>query len=495
MDLPFFIKMLWNKKWVLISLVLFAMVITYFSFTLLPATYHSTAILSTGIVKKNNIKVDKEDIFIQQHEIDSDFSNLIATMKSRTSIRFLTYHLLLHDLNEEIPFREPDYKTKWPITPEQIQKLQQQLEQNKDSVWTQSLGRETDALLKKVALAYKYDFESLNEDLQINRIAKTDYIDITFESEHPELSEFAVNHFCETFIRYNQKLIGSGESKAVKFYTKLSLEKKNLLDQITLKLNKLRQNENIVNLDKQTETTVSLIKDLTFSKEEAQKEINGHRKNIQILNQYLQEITKDNIQKQSEYQALNQQLTNTQEEIKQLIEQEEYNSKGKEQLAQKEGFRKQLIQQLTTNSNQLADENQSTLQLLFEKKVLEELDLSLKEASVASLDQKINQLTNQSKSLVLAEAEIEVLNNQKELAMQEYLDAVSKLNEAQVIAQGAFHPLQIFEYGQIPLEPEKSKRLLFTLFAGALAGSMGVLLLFLLQILDSNRQEMHRSEV
>ena len=45
---------------------------------------------------------------------------------------------------------------------------------------------------------------------------------------------------------------------------------------------------------------------------------------------------------------------------------------------------------------------------------------------------------------------------------------------------------RIFEHAQIPEEPEPSKRLFFSAFAGAAAGSMGVFLLFFLTLFDNS---------
>jgi Mrp family chromosome partitioning ATPase len=55
-----------------------------------------------------------------------------------------------------------------------------------------------------------------------------------------------------------------------------------------------------------------------------------------------------------------------------------------------------------------------------------------------------------------------------------------------VIAESALNPLSVFEYAQIPEEPEPAKRLLFSAFAGAATGAIGVFLIFMTLLFDTS---------
>ena len=56
--------------------------------------------------------------------------------------------------------------------------------------------------LQKVTEVYEYDYESLTKGLVITRLNNSDFIEISFSSENPELSAFVVNTLCSEFLRY-----------------------------------------------------------------------------------------------------------------------------------------------------------------------------------------------------------------------------------------------------------------------------------------------------
>ena len=49
---------------------------------------------------------------------------------------------------------------------------------------------------------YKYDYGSIAQNLSVYRVERTDYIQINYTSENPELSAFMVNTVFQEFVRY-----------------------------------------------------------------------------------------------------------------------------------------------------------------------------------------------------------------------------------------------------------------------------------------------------
>ncbi len=49
---------------------------------------------------------------------------------------------------------------------------------------------------------YKYDYNSIAQNLSVYRVERTDYIQINYASENPELSAFMVNTVFQEFVRY-----------------------------------------------------------------------------------------------------------------------------------------------------------------------------------------------------------------------------------------------------------------------------------------------------
>lgn len=494
MDFQYFFKILWRRKWHLIALTITAVVLTYFLVGLQPPIFKSNAVLSTGITIEKHINLSREDVFVQKYEIEYAFSQLIETMKSRTSIRLLSYDLLLHDLTAERiglqPFRKIDEEEREKLDPSVIHDLANALSLHFDSsvVWT--LPQEYNATFKEIAKLYGYDYESLTEKLHINRIGETDYVRVEFESENPELCEYTVNAFCQKFIGYHKNTLNKDEYEAEVFYADLVKKKKSNLDTISAHLRAFRLNNNIVNLDEQSKALVEQLKELEMAREEAQKAIAGHRRNITSLDNYLKETLDASSDLYFQDSKINDSIANIQNEIKKLkintLDNPPNVDNINQQIAQKDAERSRLIQQIGNSRQKNNDEYQNTLESLYEKRIDEELALTLKTESIQSINQAILNLNEQSQTLVGAESNIELLESQKEIAMKEYLQAVEKLNDARVKSQSGIEPITIFEHAQVPEEPEPSKRLLFSAFAGVASGSMAVFLIFFLTLFDTS---------
>src|SRR5690606_27711823 len=56
--------------------------------------------------------------------------------------------------------------------------------------------------IEEIIKGYRYDYESVLQNLSINRLNQSDFIEISFLSEDPNLSAFVVNTLCDEFIRY-----------------------------------------------------------------------------------------------------------------------------------------------------------------------------------------------------------------------------------------------------------------------------------------------------
>ncbi len=502
MDILYFIKILWQRKWMLMLVSLAAVILTYFLVGLLKPVYKSNAILATGITVRKNIKLSNEDPFVQKYEIVSAFSNLTTTMKSRTSLRLLSYRLLLHDLfpaeNNSRPFRSIEPYPEYTITPPERDSFLRFLDQLRDSLWAVQLNQEQNAIFNQLTRAMDYDFESLEEHLNISRLEETDYLNVEFESENPELCEFAVNQFCQEFLKYHFQRVNQDEGEAVNFYRNLLQDKREQLNNIDRELNALKEANKIVNLEEQTRAMVGQLNDLEVAKEDNRKLIPGLRKTIGLLDGYLTDYADRSDAFASQMKIINEGLVNTVDQIKEIKVGElndnidEFVQKGgdadeirpgktKFEEAARDILIERFINQLKTNKINL----DATLFEILAQRIQAEVDLALAEESVKSLDEKINELKQNSTNLITVEARINVLESQREMALQEYLQATTKLSDAKVIQQSSLYPLTFFEYAQVPEKPEPSKKLMSAAFAGTAAAGIFTFLLFLLVLFDN----------
>lgn len=497
MDILYFWEVIWRRKWLLIGAAGIAVVLTFFLSGLRPLVYKSNAVLSTGITLEKRIDLSKQDVFVQKYEIESAFSNLIANMKSRTSLRLLTYRLLLHDLYAERTsgksFRSLQPDTDLSIDESDIRSLIRALQLRTDTLLVDlPLEAPQEAHFKELAKAYAYDFESLDENLHIDRLGETDYVRIEFESENPELCKYAVNVFTDEFMDYHMQTVSRDEYEAVRFYENLAREKESRVNLVSNELSGYRRSNNIVNMDEQSRSVVALLKDLEYQRELAKQAIPAHRRNIDRLNTDLDEMVAMHNEQVNASTVVKDHFSQIQKEIKDIRGEHPWAGSIAgpmyvNQLAFKRSYRDSVIEKMADLLISTPDdEDAATMQNLLEKRVDEEILLTLNEETVNSIDNKINELREESESLVSAEERIGLLESQKEIAIEEYLYALGKLNEAKVVAQSALNPLSIFEHAQLPEEPEPSKRLIYSAFSGAATAGFGIFLLFFLTLFDSS---------
>ena len=79
--------------------------------------------------------------------------------------------------------------------------------------------------LNEVLKSMGYEETQLRSKLFIYRVNNSDYIDVQFESENPELSAYVANTLCHEFLSYYDALKKSNQNKAVNFFRKTNAGK------------------------------------------------------------------------------------------------------------------------------------------------------------------------------------------------------------------------------------------------------------------------------
>jgi len=208
MDLLYFLKVLFRKKWIIIGLSFIAVVITFLLLVNKKPLYTSLAQYSTGFTTEKVKLVDGTSA-VDIYTVDIKFDNVIETIKSPQVLNRISYALMLHDLTSpEKAYRtltdneknNPVYKEVNPDTARII--LAQKLATNQ---LLQTDIKKEELILKYLEL-YKFDYFSLLELLSVNRVARTDYLDITFNAENPQLASTVVNSIGDEFLNYYKGL-------------------------------------------------------------------------------------------------------------------------------------------------------------------------------------------------------------------------------------------------------------------------------------------------
>ncbi len=487
MDFLFFIKVLLRRKWLILFVSILAVVVAYFIASELPESFKSKVVISTGIIEKKNIYTDNENPFVQEFQIENKFSNLIELMTSRLSINMVSYQLLLHDYGFYIdstykvaPFRTLNEEAALDFTPTEIQKaVELAYKKLNHEIDVDSIDHQTEKDLKQLLKELKYDYETLYEEVGISRVVKTDFLNISYESEDPNLSAFLVNNYADTFLNYYQSLKDKKDRHSVQFYTEMAIQKKEELDEKTNELKKYKKGQGILNIGEEQKLIANQITSLELKIQDERGKVPSYQGAINTYNKYLNDKGID----YKRHKWVNNDIKHLQDELKQL-EVKRVNDNGPLLKTKIELARKELQKRVETQTAETGDELIASNRDLIMNKIEAETELEIAKASVASIETELSRLRSKASSFAFKEADINELEREITVANEEYLAIVDKLNSAKLTSIGTDNPLAVVERGYIPDEPEPSNKLILAAFSGVMSGSLCVVLIFLLAYMD-----------
>jgi len=208
MDLIYFFKVLYRKKWIILGLSLLACIVTLFFLFNKEALYTSQAQYSTGFTAEKVRLVDGSS-GIDIYTADIKFGNAIETFKSPKVINTIAYKLLLHDLKDpanayrKVSKKQLESPINKAVNKEStIKILTEKINKNE---LLDSRTEDQKILIEYFGL-YGYDYETLLSHLFIERVGRTDYLNVIFESENPDLSALIVNAMGQEFLNYYKNL-------------------------------------------------------------------------------------------------------------------------------------------------------------------------------------------------------------------------------------------------------------------------------------------------
>ncbi len=229
MDLIYFLNVLYRRKWIILGLsflaVLAALAIKWNKKPL----YESVAQYSTGFTAEK-VRLTDGTAAVDLFGADVKFNNVIETFKSPRVVSRLSYRLLLHDLqNPNTAYRKlNDKQRKDPLLKEI----------HKDTVISILMAKiasgdmlhtevNNERLVLEYLKLYEYDHYSILQFMNIRRVDRTDYLDIVFWSENPELSAWVVNTMGDEFLNFYRGLnTQRSEENALSIQAMLDLQQR-----------------------------------------------------------------------------------------------------------------------------------------------------------------------------------------------------------------------------------------------------------------------------
>ena len=208
MDLLYFLKVLFRKKWILLGLSFIAVVAAFFFLVQKKPLFVSVAQYSTGFTSEK-IKLADGSTAIDLYTVDVKFDNVIETIKSPQVVNRISYALLLHDLTNpakayrRLTIRDTEKPIYRQVNVDSAKSMLMQKLNNNEALRSNVPAEQK---LNDYLKLYKYNYETLLNYLVVSRVARTDYLNIVFSSENSELSAWVVNALGNEFLNYYRNL-------------------------------------------------------------------------------------------------------------------------------------------------------------------------------------------------------------------------------------------------------------------------------------------------
>jgi Mrp family chromosome partitioning ATPase/uncharacterized protein involved in exopolysaccharide biosynthesis len=493
MDFVYFFRVLFKRKWLIIGSGILAGVIAFILVRKEPKSYLSSTQISTGFTIKDAIEVKDENISF--FEAESKFSNVILIMKSAAVNGLLSYRLLLHDLEDPHPFRVPGKPKKHTGPAPKLDKtaMEKLLNEKINNLGLLNAFVPEEKEVLDLLDRYDYDYNSLSDDLKIARLQRTDYLQIDFSSENPELSAFVVNELYKQFLRYYTRVRDTRSMESIDTLKSIMDKKKTALDAKKailmgegapdVEMENSNRLERITNLEKNLTDEKSRRTTLYYSL----KKIN-QRLGVPVDGQAQVNDVKD-INSNSELLTLKSVMNNTYEAYvntgstdKTLLN--KYNQLKTEYQA-KFAQLSETYANNATSANPNGPSASSKAELLQQKNDIN-IDIEASEANIASIQSSIDKLKGNVTEGATKAASVETLMKEVDLANKEYLDAKQKYSDAIDIGSSFVNNFRQILPGQIPSEAQPSKKLLVVGLSCVAASLTCALIIILLTYLDSS---------
>jgi polysaccharide biosynthesis transport protein len=488
MDLLYLFHSLMRKKWIIIFATAVGLAAGVAFAMTIKKTYTSLAQYSTGFTMGQKVQIKSEEA-LNIFEIDFQFKNVIETFRSPTVVGMVGYNLLLHDLDSKTPFRK--------LTPEELAKpAYSAISKERAKQILQSKLVSLDLLAnhipeeKKVAdllNLYRYDQESLITNMMTERAMGTDYLNIWFKSENPELSAFVVNNAGVEFERFFSKIYSTRTTESVGKLDSLALAKKRELDEKNKVYEEFRKKLGSPDIGGRSVAAMDVVKDATTRYSDEYAKLNTLRAQLKSVDDQLAQLGSGG--SSSPNTNNNAELLRLQNENKDLAS----------QLALKGGSDATIEAQIKDNSRKilaLTPSNtggttrnarlQEQRDELNRKRYDLQADINATQQNVRLYQSKMQQYesianTGGDASVLAAayEAELKIITNE-----YEYLkNRVQAAQDVNVAPEINFKKTLV---GQPPLRPDPSKRTLIVAAAGIAMLVLSTLLIVVLDLLDGS---------
>ncbi len=478
MDIKSFLKTLNRYKWLLVIIPIVTVCITYFLVQNLPKEYASDVQISTGLLdpSKKVISDQNVDFF----SVSQQFNGIMEKMKMKKVINLLSYNLILHDLeNPNSSFRKYS---------EKVDSLSQQDKAEVINSYKQKLANKSILALSDNKGKYKlydiigsmgYDEEELRKKLEITHQDNSDFINIEFVSENPDLSAFIVNTLATEFISIYSFDVNINQNNSIVLLDSLLKTKEASMNAKNTALSSFKRNKGVLNLNEQSATVYAQITQYEAQRADALKTIQS---NIAAITAIESKLGGSDSYISGSSRSDNLEIINLKKKLE--AANAAWIDGGFKSSDQKKID--SLSQMIQSRSNKNADENvmdpRASKQGLVQQKINLEVGVQQSKSVVKSMDAELRTLRGKYASMVPYDADIHNYERDADLATKDYMAALDRYNQTRTEKNMGLR-LNIEQIG-LPGNPEPSKKILY--LAGSGFGSFFLCLgyIFVVFMLD-----------
>lgn len=477
-----FLRLLQRNKITLILVPLITVIVCYFLVRRLPDTYESHARIATGLVDKTDQVVTRAKDE-QDQQIARKFESLIQVMRLKRTLDQVSYRLILNDLKglkdsiwrEPVPALEEMSKADKAKAVALITRKYQKREEL-------FLSKPEEKRLNDIIVDMGYGANTLREKLTIYRTGVSDYIDIVYEAEHPNLSAYVINTLAQEFISDNSLRVVGNNKKTIDFLESFMLQKLNALNQRMNTLKNFKIQNRVLNLNEQAKSIYGQMADFETRRQIAQKDIIAYTAAIGNIDRRFNPTERKYFE--SALTDINQKIIATKINLKALNERyilSNFDNRVKFSL---DSLRGRLSEEINEATDKYAYNPMVVKQDLVTQKLGMEISLELAKNSVASIQGELDRLNRKFDGLVPNEAKIQEYETSIDIASKEYIEALQRYNEASLEFSFPVY-LRLIERA-MPGEAQASKKMVLVILSGVISFTFCVFVFFILYYLDKS---------
>ena len=291
MDIIYLFKVLVRRRWTILFCLALGLLGGIIYKLFIPREYMSTAEYSTGFAQTQKVSLQSTEIF-DINQIDPRINNVIETFKSPIVLSMVSYDLMLHDLDSQHPFRTLTEKDKEDTSfiKTDVAKARLILRDRLTNLTLLSTYDPQDKMVWNLLNLYNYGQEAILKKLTVERVVNTDYINVSFSSESPELSAYVANIIGVKFKEFFNSLTSTNTKESLTKLDSLRESKKREVDSLRSRLQRFRDKIGTPNPGDAATAAMSAVQELTSSLTAQQANQNDYNQRLYSINNQLKEL-------------------------------------------------------------------------------------------------------------------------------------------------------------------------------------------------------------